>query len=43
MGALLLLLGLELAFAWFDNDFVYLLPVILLIEEWLVARRVLSL
>lgn len=43
MLALLLLLVMELTFAWFDNDYVYLLPVILLVEEWFVARRVVSL
>ena len=39
----LLLLVMEMAFAWFDNDYIYLLPVILLIEEWLVARRLILL
>lgn len=40
MLALCLLLLLELAFSWFDNQYIYLLPMILIVEELLVAQRI---
>ena len=43
MLALLVLMALELSFHWFDNQYLYLLPVILLAEEIVAARKVLSL
>lgn len=43
MLVLSLLLLLELAFAWFDNQYIYLLPAVLIIEELFVARRMVRL
>jgi hypothetical protein len=41
LGALvLLLLGvLELGVTWFNNEYVLLVPLILIAEEWLTAHR----
>lgn len=41
MLCLLVLLVLELGFTWFDNQYFYLVPFILLLEELAVAREVL--
>ena len=41
MACLLLLLVMELSFTWFDNQYFYLVPFILLMEELVVAREVL--
>ncbi|MEB3271753.1 MAG: TMEM175 family protein [Synechococcus sp.] len=38
-GALLILAALELLFTWFNNEYVLLVPLVLLAEELLVARR----
>jgi uncharacterized membrane protein len=38
-GALLILAAMELLFTWFNNEYVLLVPLILLVEEVLVARR----
>jgi uncharacterized membrane protein len=37
--ALLILAGMELLFSWFNNQYVLLVPLILLMEELIVARR----
>lgn len=37
---LLLMAGMELLLSWFNNQYVFLVPVVLLVEEFLIARRI---
>ena len=40
LGAMAVLMVLELGFTWFDNQYVYLLPLVLMAEEITVARLI---
>lgn len=40
LAAMLVLVVLELSFVWFDNQYVYLLPIMLVVEEVFVARLI---
>jgi uncharacterized membrane protein len=40
-AANLLLLGLELSFTWFDNQYLFLIPLFLIVEEVIVVRGLL--
>jgi hypothetical protein len=40
MVGMVILMVLQLLFPWFDNQYVFLLPLLLLVEETIVLRQI---